>query len=278
MARQVLGFPGISLCHEKFADEAAARAYVASAVGRGARYIDVAPEYGAHACSLCVVPLYASNAARRRRLRTNPRAGVQWYCACGDRRRSGAGAPRSSPGTVGSKQVRTALPVSPPPLRFIQGLKLWRLAEQLVILVRNDTSRWRSTTDFVFVSYQGSRLIFDELLKFRTTLCKSTRVRSYFLACKTMFRDAKGARADLDTSLAALGVAHFDLYQVPARSPPCPLPLFPPLSQHRRPPQSEVPPPSQIGQAPRSADRTHRAVRCGVVSTERSIAVRRCIR
>ena len=47
MARQVLGFPGISLCHEKFADEAAARAYVASAVGRGARYIDVAPEYGA---------------------------------------------------------------------------------------------------------------------------------------------------------------------------------------------------------------------------------------
>ena len=42
----VVGFPGISLCGEKFADPAEASKAVASAVERGAYYFDVAPEYG----------------------------------------------------------------------------------------------------------------------------------------------------------------------------------------------------------------------------------------
>lgn len=37
-----------------------------------------------------------------------------------------------------------------------------------------------------------------------------------FLACKTQKRDKAGARAELEASLAALGVDHFDLYQMHA--------------------------------------------------------------
>ena len=42
----VLGFPGITLCSERNADPATAKAYVHEAVKAGFTYIDVAPEYG----------------------------------------------------------------------------------------------------------------------------------------------------------------------------------------------------------------------------------------